>query len=201
MWSALLSADRDCRCTEVWLRKAGLVAKSRSAKLRILRSLGPRALGATGANAVAWRLAAYGRGHARLRTPSLDQGAESPIPIPVPVPDLSGDGDGGPPIPDLPGIGDHPLSPSPSPILANRGWTRVPVPDLPGIGDHPRPRPRFVKIGDKAVVPIVPQRGLVLASHNRPGVGQIRRCCTCTACRRYQSQRYSNGVHEHQLTT
>jgi hypothetical protein len=61
------------------------------------------------------------------------QGADTPVPapVPVPVPGLSGDGDGAS-VPDLPGGGDAP--PSPSPICPESGVTRglppVPVPDL-----------------------------------------------------------------------
>ncbi len=66
------------------------------------------------------------------------QGTDTPIPVPVPVPDLSGDGDGAR-VPDLPGGGDAP--PSPSPIC-------------PESGTLPRPRPRFAGDGDAPPSPI-----------------------------------------------
>ena len=97
------------------------------------------------------------------------QGADTPVPVPVPVPDLSGDGDGAS-VPDLPGGGDAP--PSPSPICPESGT-------LPG---RPRPRPcdsdllksgtrleccEYPKLGPKVtlkgvqVLPMVLPRGLV----------------------------------------
>ncbi len=81
------------------------------------------------------------------------QGADTPVPVPFPVPDLSGDGDGAS-VPNLPGGGDAP--PSPSPIR-------------PESGTLPRPRPRFAEIGDQAVVLEYPKGVKVFAqvwSHN-----------------------------------
>jgi hypothetical protein len=72
----------------------------------------------------------------------LKQGADTPVPVPVPVPDLSGDGPGGgASVPDLPGGGDAP--PSPSPICPDSGTRTL---------ARPAGRPRFAEIGDQAVV-------------------------------------------------
>ena len=56
---------------------------------------------------------------------SLRQGPEPPIPTPTPTPaGFAGDR----------GWGSHPR------FAGDRGSTPIPIPDLPGIGDHPHPR-------------------------------------------------------------
>jgi hypothetical protein len=84
-----------------------------------------------------------------------NQGADTPVPVPIPIPDLSGDGDGAS-VPDLPGGGDAP--PSPSPISS-----------CPESGTLPRPRARFAEIGDQAAVLEYPKGAEAFAqvwSHN-----------------------------------